>query len=219
MSLNLARSIDFLPPETHFPAITTALREEGWIFIPEFLQSDAYQPLFQRALRLADEYTPAAVGRGFDQQENNFVRTDEIYWLDPSNDVDWFWADLMEQLRLAINKSLILGLFEHEAHYACYQPGSFYKRHVDAFKGEENRIVSVVLYLNPDWLPTDGGEFVIYPDQSLSGESFLPKGGSLAVFLSEDFPHEVLAAHRTRYSIAGWFRVNGTRGDKIDPPA
>jgi SM-20-related protein len=33
-----------------------------------------------------------------------------------------------------------------------------------------------------------------------------PIGGTLVLFMSADMPHEVLAAHRSRYSIAGWFR-------------
>ncbi|MDF1725868.1 MAG: 2OG-Fe(II) oxygenase, partial [Alcanivorax sp.] len=30
--------------------------------------------------------------------------------------------------------------------------------------------------------------------------------------------HEVLAATRERYSIAGWFRCNNTTADWLDPP-
>jgi len=33
----------------------------------------------------------------------------------------------------------------------------------------------------------------------------------LVIFLSEEFPHEVLPANTHRYSIAGWFRVNNSR--------
>ena len=76
----------------------------------------------------------------------------------------------------------------------------------------------MVLYLNSDWQSGDGGELVICPDSGLEGIHFLPSGGSLAVFFSEDFPHEVLETTRTRYSIAGWFRVNGTCGARLDPP-
>jgi SM-20-related protein len=36
--------------------------------------------------------------------------------------------------------------------------------------------------------------------------------------LSEDFPHGVLPAQRDRYSIAGWFRLNTSLFDRIDPP-
>lgn len=38
------------------------------------------------------------------------------------------------------------------------------------------------------------------------------------LFLSEEFPHEVLPASRERYSIAGWFRVNGNGAGRVDPP-
>ncbi|MDP2227267.1 MAG: 2OG-Fe(II) oxygenase [Moraxellaceae bacterium] len=34
-----------------------------------------------------------------------------------------------------------------------------------------------------------------------------PEGGRLAIFMSEDMPHEVLPATRERWSIAGWFRT------------
>jgi len=218
-ALSSAFDFEYLPPESFFAAIVEALSSHGWIVIPDFLQANSYTQLFSRALSLRGGYSQAAIGRGGDEHENTFVRTDSIVWLDSSDAVDRSWLNIMEQLRQAINRALFLGLFEYESHYACFEPGSYYKRHTDAFRGEGNRIVSVVLYLNPDWQPQDGGEFVIYPEANLDGESFLPVAGSLAVFLSEKFPHEVLRATRTRYSIAGWFRLNGTYGDKLDPPA
>jgi len=36
-------------------------------------------------------------------------------------------------------------------------------------------------------------------------------------FLSEEIPHEVLDAVTDRFSIAGWYRVNGN-GRQPDPP-
>ncbi|HDX9011350.1 TPA: 2OG-Fe(II) oxygenase, partial [Aeromonas dhakensis] len=45
-----------------------------------------------------------------------------------------------------------------------------------------------------------------------------PRGGRLVLFLSEEFPHEVLPANQERYSIAGWFRVNGSGNGRLDPP-
>jgi SM-20-related protein len=32
---------------------------------------------------------------------------------------------------------------------------------------------------------------------------------SCMIFLSDTFPHEVLTSRSDRYSIAGWYRVNG----------
>jgi SM-20-related protein len=118
-----------------------------------------------------------------------------------------------------VNRSLFMGLFSFESHFACYEPGKFYKRHVDAFKGQGNRVLSLVAYLNDDWTSEDGGELVLYADESdLIGTRVLPTKGTFVVFLSEQFPHEVLPAARSRHSVAGWFRVNGSVNDAIDPP-
>ena len=77
----------------------------------------------------------------------------------------------------------------------------------------------MVVYLNPGWQPTDGGELVIYQDDAdQKGIRVTPAFATAVVFLSEEFPHEVLPAQRDRYSIAGWFRVNTTTSAKADPP-
>jgi SM-20-related protein len=98
--------------------------------------------------------------------------------------------------------------------------GAFYKKHLDAFRGEANRVLSVLVYLNPGWLPEDGGELLIYSDTQANEviTRVTPAFGTVVVFLSEEFPHEVLLAKRPRYSIAGWYRVNNSTADKVDPP-
>jgi len=50
------------------------------------------------------------------------------------------------------------------------------------------------------------------------GIKVVPLFGTIVVFLSEEFPHEVLPARRDRFSVAGWFRVNASINNKIDPP-
>ena len=100
----------------------------------------------------------------------------------------------------------MLGLTRFESHFAHYSPGSFYRRHLDAFKGDSNRTLSVVFYLNPEWQPHHGGELVLYDNAGLELGRFPPTQGALAVYLSEEFPHEVLRTESDRYSIAGWFR-------------
>ncbi|MBV1883381.1 MAG: 2OG-Fe(II) oxygenase [Pseudomonadales bacterium] len=37
--------------------------------------------------------------------------------------------------------------------------------------------------------------------------------GTLVLFLSETFPHEVLKSQRQRLSLTGWFRVNANNND------
>jgi SM-20-related protein len=84
--------------------------------------------------------------------------------------------------------------------------GLFYKRHFDAFQGQTNRVVSIVAYLNGDWHSSYGGELVLY-DPSLSELArHQPLLGSVAIYFSETFPHEVLVTHNHRYRVAGWFR-------------
>ena len=66
-----------------------------------------------------------------------------------------------------------------------------------------------MLYLNDDWQASDGGELVVYDEHSQEVlHRVLPSAGTLVCFLSEEFPHEVLPAHRDRMSIAGWFRID-----------
>ncbi|MDH5172415.1 MAG: 2OG-Fe(II) oxygenase, partial [Gammaproteobacteria bacterium] len=51
-----------------------------------------------------------------------------------------------------------------------------------------------------------------------AGIKVTPALGTVAVFLSEDFEHEVLPARRDRFSIAGWYRVNSSSARRADPP-
>jgi SM-20-related protein len=117
-------------------------------------------------------------------------------------------------------------LFSFESHFAHYGKGDFYKKHKDAFKGEGNRVLSVLVYLNQDWSADNGGELVIYTkpssDSCVIDDSKVlvtPSFGTIVVFLSEDFPHEVLPAKCDRYSIAGWFHLNSSVANNIDPPS
>ena len=78
---------------------------------------------------------------------------------------------------------------------------------------------TLVAYLNDDWKEEEGGALKLYIDENDNeGISVMPQMGTFVVFLSERFPHEVLPTTRERHSVAGWFRVNGSVNDQIDPP-
>jgi SM-20-related protein len=203
-----------------FEQITSGLRHHGHVAVANALPSSLSESLFMRVQTLDDQDMHAAgVGRNASHQKNRFVRRDRVHWLERDQPVDSAFLDWMEQLRLALNERLYLGLFDYECHFAHYPPGAFYKRHVDAFRGRTNRVLTTVFYLNPGWTTADGGELLFYEaDEELPFLRLLPTYGTLVVFLSDEFPHEVLKAHRDRYSIAGWFRVNTTLGGTIDPP-
>lgn len=187
------------------------------MLIEEFLPSAIWLSLRQRAAAI-DHYGTAGIGRGAGFRENSRIRSDDIFWLRVDNPVDLHWLSLMEHLRLELNRRLFMGLFEFECHYARYAPGAFYRRHFDAFKGEGIRLLSTVFYLNDNWLPGEGGELVVY-DRDNGGHRIAPRGGSLVLFLSEEFAHEVRPTHRERFSITGWYRANMSTSERPDPPA
>lgn len=192
--------------------IVDGLRSRGFAIEPNYIS-----PVLARALRREvrerdqrGEFTEAAIGRHSLQQQNEFVRRDRTFWLDGSTLTQLRLLEEFELLRLEINRSLLLGLFDLEAHFALYPPGGFYRRHLDAFSSDNPRLVSVVLYLNPRWQPAHGGCLRVWaePQAQTVLLDVAPRAGTLVCFLSEHIPHEVLAAHRDRISIAGWFRRN-----------
>lgn len=157
-------------------------------------------------------FHPAGTGRQQGHQLDASVRSDEIRWLDAETPASKSYLAFMESLRATLNSRLFLGLFDYECHYARYVPGAFYRKHLDAFAGNRNRVLSTVLYLNEEWPAAAGGELRIY---AAGGESVLetvePLHNRLIVFLSERFPHEVLPTSHVRHSLTGWFRVKGER--------
>jgi SM-20-related protein len=138
------------------------------------------------------------------------VRTDAIRWLGPDDPAEAAYLAWMERLRLGLNRRLFIGLFEYEAHFAVYDTGAYYRKHLDAFQGESNRVLTTVFYLNPQWRHEDGGELLVYGLDDGLLESVMPAFGTLAIFLSTRHPHEVAETRRKRYSIAGWFRINNS---------
>lgn len=210
------------PPadEWLFERIAQGIEAQGYAICPAALPMALAEQLQAEQLRLnAARYREAGVGRGDGFQTNPFVRSDEICWMSGESEAEQAWRQWAAALQRYLNRRLFLGLFSFESHYAHYRPGDFYRRHLDAFRGQANRVLSLVLYLNPGWDPKDGGELVVYRDEAdREGTRVVPLMATLVVFLSEEFPHEVLPAARDRYSVAGWFRVNTSIGGRIDPP-
>ncbi|WP_127347184.1 2OG-Fe(II) oxygenase [Pseudidiomarina mangrovi] len=194
------------------------LVQHGYVIVPNFLGADSSAQLYHYAQQLAHhDWQQAGIGRADQYTTNTTVRQDKIRWLSRDYNAEASYLAVMDELRLLINYELFMGLFDYECHLAHYPPGAFYRKHVDAFKGRSNRILTSVLYLNPDWQANDGGELVIYASDGSVLETVLPEAGKLVLFLSEKFVHEVLPGQRDRFSITGWFRHNNSIGGVIDP--
>lgn len=210
-----------------FELISNDLVSKGYSIRPYALPETLTTLLLQHIAELPDEnFKRAGIGRAKDHIVNDFIRTDEICWITDRSDAGRAWIKWTKLLQAYLNKRLFLGLFSFESHFSHYAKGDFYKKHKDAFKGEDNRVLSVVVYLNQNWSADDGGELIIYDNQVFTSSNVddsrvvvTPSFGTIVVFLSEEFPHEVLPAMRDRYSIAGWFRLNTSIANNIDPPS
>lgn len=189
--------------------IADAIARDGWAMrdavLPAGLVVDLADEVGQR--ETARRLVPAAIGRGPGREVRREIRSDLIDWLTPEGSAaEAAFLAAMEELRLALNARLFLGLFELEAHFALYPVGSHYGRHLDCFRDGQNRVLSLVLYLNPDWQRGQGGILRLFdPAGAVCGE-ILPEAGRLVLFLSAAIPHEVTETRRPRASIAGWFR-------------
>jgi SM-20-related protein len=203
-----------LPPRGPdlYEDIALRLGEAGWCVTSDFIRPLLVEELRAEAERIEDDggFRPAGVGRGVGLQVRTEVRTDRVSWLDPlsTSAAARQYLQALEELRLAINRELQLGLFDFEGHLAIYPPGSYYRKHLDQFQDMGTRTVTCVLYLNRDWTPRDGGELLLYtdPNDPAFYESILPLGGQLVTFFSARFLHEVLPMRRARVSLTGWFK-------------
>lgn len=187
--------------------LASSLESQSWCVVPDFLDAALVDALARdcRERDAAHELAPAATGRGAGRALSS-LRGDRTQWFEPAQLADAqarFWAQ-MESLRVALNRRLLLGLAELEAHYAIYPPGAGYARHRDRFADDDARVVSAVAYLNADWHDADGGALRLHLPQG--PYDVAPHGGTLALFLSAEVEHEVLPATRERLSIAGWLR-------------
>jgi SM-20-related protein len=153
---------------------------------------------------------PATIGRNAKLAPE--VRGDFISWLQqPVRDAEQCLLARLEELRVALNRALMMGLEDFEGHFAMYPPGAAYARHVDRPAGSDLRAISTALYLNADWAAEDGGMLRLYLGDGRT-EEVLPLGGRLVAFLSDRFEHEVLPARRERLSFTGWFRRRSLDG-------
>ena len=161
------------------------------------------------------DFHQAAVGNAQNEQIVKSVRGDKIRWIDESQQTETeeiFFSKINHFIDY-LNQTCYMGIDESEFHYAVYPEGTFYQKHIDAFKNDDRRTLSIVLYLNDEeWKDDFGGQLALYlpKDDGTENElNVLPLAGRLAVFDSKTIPHEVKKVNRPRYSITGWLKIRG----------
>lgn len=186
---------------------------QGFHIIDDFLNQEHFNALLTkvRTMHQQDLFRAARIGSQEQAQLNNTIRTDKLCWLDEHTAEPAVQAYIDEAMQIAtlFNQQLYLGLTEFETHFAVYQPGTFYKKHIDQFATKKTRKISCVYYLNEAWHHDFGGELRLYTKENQFIQSVQPQGNRFICFNSE-LPHEVCKTNQTRYSIAGWMKTSAT---------
>ncbi|SOD95028.1 2OG-Fe(II) oxygenase [Spirosoma fluviale] len=198
-----------------FEPIIDGILNEGYGLIDNFLTTDEVAALASRLRqrREAGQFKVAGIGNQQVTIEQT-IRGDEILWLDEASATadEAVFLQRIGSFVDYVNQTCYLGLRDYEFHYALYPPGTFYKRHLDQFRSDSRRKLSVICYLNTDWQETDGGQLALYlPDAENNAErqvTVAPIGGRLVCFESARLEHEVLPAIRERLSVTGWLKTN-----------
>jgi len=174
-------------------------------FLSQELSNNLKRNLLE--LLLANQLKVAGIGNNSKLLTNKSIRSDVIYWLDRKhNDIhENSFFDLIDAFIKYLNTTCFTGITGYEFHYAYYDKGSSYKRHLDQFKDDQKRAFSVIFYLNENWCLEDGGQLCIYHQNTT--QIIDPMNGKCVFFKSSELEHEVLLNHTPRMSITGWLKV------------
>jgi len=194
--------------ELQFDLLINSYLDNNIGIAPLFLNSALANGLQQNIVQLQKDemMMPAGIGNEEVKDAKQKMRADKIYWLDKSHD-NVFEQEFLLQVEDFIehlNRTCYTGINGYEFHYAVYEEGSFYKRHKDQFKNDSDRKYSLINYLNEDWLEEDGGQLLVYQNETM--QSISPHSQTAVFFKSDEMEHEVTKANRSRMSITGWLK-------------
>ena len=188
-----------------FDTIADELAERGYALADQFLSQNEVDAILSLAeFQAGIHLKKAGIGKKENHQINEAIRGDFISWIDKRSAAEPLavYLDRVQRLMEHINQSLFLSLKDFEVHFTVYPVGSYYKRHLDQFKKDDHRKLSLICYLNKDWKPEHGGQLRLYLPEGT--HDVLPIAGRLICFRSDQLEHEVLPATRERLSLTGW---------------
>lgn len=183
------------------------LAESDYVLLDQLWTEQELQGFVQECMIRHErgDFSHAGIGAQDDYTKEKSIRGDRIDWLNEQEPRPLLqpYFRVIHQLIETLNCEAFLGLKDVESHFAHYPPGTHYQRHLDQFRWDSNRSISLVLYLNPSWQASDGGALRLYPEGK-EAVDLLPQWGRLVLFRSDVLEHEVLPTFRDRYSITGW---------------
>lgn len=180
------------------------LSEQNYVVIDDFLDDALYASLRSFLFDKIDAFDQAGIGTLNQHVIKRNIRGDRTYWLNSARDTDLngFW-ELLEETKFILNRYCYLSLSGQEFHLAHYPSGGHYARHLDQFEGRNNRMISMILYLNENWQPEHGGQLEIL-DSNKELQLVAPLAKRCVLFKSAEVPHAVLKSFNDRYSVTGW---------------
>ncbi|HZX73849.1 MAG TPA: 2OG-Fe(II) oxygenase [Cyclobacteriaceae bacterium] len=192
--------------QTDFEPVADGLANHGYAVVDDFLNEKEVESIlmldtFRQGL---SEFKKAGIGQSASKQINESIRGDFIQWIDTNTAQPALlpYLSKIDALILFLNQSLFLSLKDFEMHMTVYPPGSYYKKHLDQFKADDHRKLSVICYLNTNWKDEHGGQLRMHFQNEY--KDILPLAGRLVCFRSDQVEHEVLPATRERLSLTGW---------------
>lgn len=186
------------------------LAENDFVVIDNFIDNQLYKEIKNFLFEKIDAFDQAGIGTLNQHTIKKKVRGDKTYWLHKERDVALknFW-ELLTETKNTLNRYCYLSLSGEEFHLAHYPSGSYYLRHLDQFDGRNNRMISMIIYLNENWESKNGGQLEIV-DKNKRIHLVEPIAKRCVLFKSDKVPHAVLKAYKDRYSLTGWLLYQPT---------
>src|SRR5688572_6869904 len=147
-----------------FDSVADALASDGYAIADQFLSQKEVNDVVSLEKFKNDNFKKAGIGKKSGLQVNEAIRGDYIQWVDKkaAPAAIQVYLDKLGALISFLNESLFLSLKDFEVHMTVYPTGTFYKRHIDQFKLDDHRKLSVICYLNNDWQQEHGGQLRIF---------------------------------------------------------
>ena len=200
----MALSIIKYHDSTNWLTWLDALSEDNYVIIDQFLDLTIYAEVKAYFLSKFQFFSQAGIGTQLQATICTDIRGDRIYWLEKEavTTIPSFWGLIDETISM-FNRYCFLSLASSEFHFSNYPPGTHYDAHVDQFQNSNNRIISIIMYLNDDWQTGDGGELEIFRGDNKT-VSVEPIARRCVMFKSANILHRVLQCNKSRYSVTGW---------------
>jgi len=153
------------------------------------------------------------------------VRSDLVFWCNGDKSGEESVSQYSERLSTLLDKlkNEVIELKQvqsrSEAMLTCYPPGGTrYSVHVDnPDPSKSERKLTAILYLNPSWKNSHGGELEIYDPstQKTPRARIEPHEARLLLFWSDKrVPHAVLPSYANRYAVTIWLYATPPKESK-----